>query len=118
MGYVYVALTVLLTVYGQLVIKWQLAGKVLPEPLISKVLFLLAQLLNPWVFSGLFAAFVAALCWMAAMTKLPLSQAYPFTSLAIVLVFVASSVLFGESITSAKVLGTLLIVAGLFVISR
>jgi len=45
-----------------------------------------ALLLNPWIISGLAAALLASVTWMAAMTRLPLSHAYPFTTLAFVLV--------------------------------
>ena len=119
MGYVYVLGTVLLTVYGQLIIKWQvnLAGA-MPEEAGAKVLFLGRLLVNPWIVTGLVAAFAAAVCWMAAMTKLPLSHAYPFMSLAFVLVMVGSAVFFGEPVTLLKVAGIALIIAGIVVGSQ
>jgi len=55
---------------------------------------------------------------MAAMTKLELSYAYPFMSLAFVLVLFLSAILFHEAVTVPKVLGLLLIIAGLIVASR
>jgi len=67
---------------------------------------------------GLFAALLAGVCWMAAMTKLELSFAYPFMSLSFVLVFIFSALIFHESITTPKVLGMLLIIAGIVVIGR
>ena len=118
MGPVCVALTILFTVYGQLVLKWQLSGLTLPEGSVEKVTFLLKQLLNPWIFSGFAAAFLASLCWMAAMTKLKLSDAYPFMSLAFVLVMLLSWPLFGESPSLSKVVGTMVVVAGLIIVSR
>ena len=118
MGYIYVALTLLATVYGQLVIKWQLGGQELPDGASDKVLFLIKQLFNPWVFSGFASAFLAALFWMAAMTKLPISQAYPFMSLAFVIVIGASGYLFNEPVGVNKFIGAAFIVAGLVFISR
>ena len=117
-GYLCVCLTLLFTVYGQLVIKWQLGSQELPEGGLTKIIFLLQQLLNPWVFSGFASAFLAALCWMAAMTKLPISQAYPFMSLAFVIVIIASGYLFNEPIGVNKFIGAAFIVAGLVFISR
>jgi multidrug transporter EmrE-like cation transporter len=70
------------------------------------------------VISVFVAAFIAALAWMAAMTRLELSRAYPFVSLSFVLVLVSSAVFFDESLTAAKVLGVALILAGLVVGSR
>ena len=88
-------LTVLFTVYGQLIIKWQvnLAG-VLPASLSGKAIFLFHLFLNPWIISSLLSAFFAALCWMSAMSKLELSYAYPFMSLSFVLVFILSIIFF------------------------
>jgi multidrug transporter EmrE-like cation transporter len=120
MSFIYVAITILLTVYGQIVVKWQ-AGKAgaLPSGLGEKVIFLLRlALLNPWMLSGLFAAFLASLAWMAAMTKLPLSLAYPFMSLSFVLVVVLGGMLFNEPITLLKLIGLGLIVSGVVVGSQ
>ena len=69
MSYFYVACTVLLTVYGQLVIKWQvLAAGAFPEMPGEKMLFLARLLVNPWIVSALAAALLAAMSWMAALT--------------------------------------------------
>lgn len=119
MSWVYVTTTIVLTVYGQLIVKWQVerAGA-LPGPLGEKLEFLARLVINPWLISVFIAAFVAALAWMAAMTRLDLSRAYPFMSLSFVLVLVFSAVFFGESVTVAKVLGVGLILAGLVIGSR
>ena len=114
MSYVYVFLTVLLTVYGQLVIKWQvLAAGAFPEAPGEKMLFLARLLINPWIVSALAAALAAAVTWMAAMTKLDLSHAYPFLSTVFVLVPVASVLMFNEPVTTPKIVGLALIVAGI-----
>jgi multidrug transporter EmrE-like cation transporter len=114
MSYVYVFLTVLLTVYGQLVIKWQvLAAGAFPEASGEKMLFLARLLINPWIVSALAAALAAAVTWMAAMTKLDLSHAYPFLSTVFVLVPVASVLMFNEPVTTPKIVGLALIVAGI-----
>ncbi len=108
-GYIFIAMTILLTVYGQLVTKWQLGTCELPSGVINKVSFLLRKCFNPWVFSTFAAAFFAALCWMAAMTILPISVAYPFTSLAFVLVMLGSKFFFDESLSRNKIAGTVLL---------
>jgi len=112
MSYVYVAATVLLTVYGQLVVKWQVGNAARLGDPSERAAFLLSLLANPWVLSALAAAFAAALCWMLAMVKLDLSHAYPFVSLSFVLVLFLSALVFGEPLTWAKVGGIVLIVAG------
>lgn len=116
MAWAYVATTIALTIYGQIVIEWQVLRRGhVPGGLHAKVAYFASLLADPWVLSALAGGFVAALAWMAALSRLPLSQAYPFTALSFVLVLLLSSVFFGEHITSAKVLGVTLVVAGLAV---
>jgi len=119
MGHLYIFLTIVFTVYGQLVIKWQMArvGS-LPAGLAGKLWFLFGMVWNPWVFSGFCAAFLAALAWMAAMTRFELSYAYPFMGLAFVIVMVLSGLLFHEPITLPRLLGTGLVILGVIVVSQ
>ena len=119
MGYFYIFGTIFFTVYGQIVLKWRINGVgSLPESFTDKIIFLIKLLFDPWVFSGFFAAFIASFFWMAAMTKFDISYAYPFMSSAFVLVFLLSVILFQEAITWQKIVGLLLIVAGIIVTSK
>ena len=111
--------SVLFTVYGQIIVKWQVSkAGALPASLLERIPFLLGLIFNPWILSGIFAGFCALVCWLAAMTKFELSYAYPFMSLAFVFVLVLSAVLFHEPLTVAKIMGVLLIIAGIVVGSR
>ncbi len=119
LGLFCVALTIILTVYGQMVVKWQVSGLGdLPPGLIDKIIFVLRQYLNPWVISALFAAFLASASWITAMTQLELSFAYPFMSLAFVLVLILSAAFLGEAFTLNKIVGTGVIIFGLVIIVR
>ncbi|MBI4695823.1 MAG: EamA family transporter [Gammaproteobacteria bacterium] len=118
MGYFYVLLTVLLTVYGQIVIKWQVVqAGALPDGL-ERIRFLALLLVNPWVASGFLAAILAGLSWMIAMTKLELSHAYPFVSLSFALVLFFSWLVLHEPLTWPKVLGIGFIMCGVIVSSQ
>jgi multidrug transporter EmrE-like cation transporter len=119
MNHLYILLTILLTVYGQIVIKWQVQQSgALPEDNIGKLQYIVELLLNPWVISSFTCAFLAAISWMAAMTKFDLSYAYPFMSLAFVLVLFLSAIFFKEPVTIPKSLGLGLIVLGIIIGSR
>jgi multidrug transporter EmrE-like cation transporter len=119
MSHFYIFLTILLTVYGQIVTKWQVQGAgSLPLDTIEKIQYIIKLLLNPWVISSFVCAFLAALSWMAAMTKFPLSYAYPFMSLAFVLVIFLSAIFFKEPITIGKSVGMGFIVLGIIVGSK
>ena len=118
-AYAFVAITVLLTVYGQIIIKWQ-TGKAgqFPDDNAERLRYLGHFLSSPWVLSSLAAAVLAAFAWIAALSHLELSRAYPFVSASFVLVLVLSAIIFGESMDAFKIVGALLIVVGLIVGSQ
>lgn len=118
-NYLYIAATIAFTVYGQLILKWRVGfyGHLPSEPW-DKARYILGVLLDPWVISGLAAAFLASLTWIAAMTKFELSHAYPFMSLNFVVVFFLSAWLLGEPFTLSKSVGVALIVLGTIVVAR
>lgn len=117
MGYLFVALTVLLTVAGQLLIKAQVdrAGTI-PRALPDQAAHVLALLGKPLVLLGLAMAFAAALSWMLALTRLPLSKAYPFTALALVLVVISGAWLFAEPVGPIRMAGVALVCIGVILV--
>jgi multidrug transporter EmrE-like cation transporter len=119
LAHIFILLTVLFGLYGQMVLKWQvnLAGP-LPTTWPERATYVLRLLLNPWVVSSLGGAFLGMVTWMMALTKADLSYAYPFTSLTFVLILVASALVFDEAVTPAKLVGLSLIIAGIIVSSR
>ena len=118
-AYSYILGTVVFTVYGQLILKWRIGfyGE-LPPTYFEKFMFIFHLLIDPFILSGLISAFIAALFWMAAMTKFDLSHAYPFMAINFVLVLILSGLLFNEAITMLKVIGISLVVIGIFVGSQ
>lgn len=118
--YLYILGTVLCTIYGQLIMKWRIVNYgFLPDGLASKILFLLKLLLDPFIFSGLVAAFLASMFWMAAVTRLDLSSAYPLITAGLTTITVVLAiVLLKEPLTFSKVLGVVLIVSGVLVMVR
>ena len=56
--------------------------------------------------------------WLIALSKIELSVAYPMLSVGYVLLMILSYFLLNETITVYKVIGTLLVVAGVTLISR
>ncbi len=119
MAYLCILGTILFTVYGQLIIKWRLSFYgAMPECLFDKFIFLIKLVFDPYIFSGLAGAFIASLLWMAAMTKLELSYAYPFVGLTFVLVLILSALFFKEPLTTYKVVGVGFIALGIIISSR
>lgn len=119
MAYFSLLIAILLTVYGQIVFKWQVnSAGVFPDDLMGKILFIVHLLVNPWVISTYGAALLASLFWMVALTRFELSYAYPFMSLTFMLVLGLGAFFFHEAITVPKVLGVMLIGAGIFIGSQ
>ncbi len=119
LAHLFIFLTIFLGLYGQLVLKWQISlAPPPPADWPGQAAYVARMLLNPWVLSSLAAAFLGMLSWMLALTKAQLSYAYPFTSLSFVLILLATAVLFQEPVTSRKLAGMALIVAGIVVGSR
>lgn len=122
MAHLYLAATIVTSVYSQMIMKWRISGRFaglkIPEGIWPKVVTLFTIIFDPFVFSGLVATFVSGLCWMATMSKLEIGYAYPFTSLGFVLVVLLSGWLFGESLNAWRIGGVILIVAGITIASQ
>ena len=119
MRYLLVAIVIVLVTYGQLAIKFGLnrMGSIPLDTVRAAAGYGFNALMSPYVFSGLFAAGLAALAWMAALSRYDLSSVYPLLSLNFVLVPLLSIYLFGESMDGFKAAGTGIIVIGVFVFS-
>jgi drug/metabolite transporter (DMT)-like permease len=118
MRYIYVFATLFFTVYGQMILKWRIMklGFTLPDSgIVDKLIALFRLVIDPFILSGFLSAFIASLCWMAAMTKFQITEAYPFMSLAPAIVFLLGIWLLGETFTIGKVVGLILIIVGLIV---
>lgn len=119
MGFFYILGCVAFTCYGQIVLKWRMSlHGVMPENAFEKAVWLLKTLFfDPFVLSGMAAAFIASLFWMAAVTKFDLSYAYPFMSASFVLVFFLSILLFKEPFSFYKLIGLTFIIVGIVITS-
>lgn len=115
-SYFYIAITVLLTVYGQLALKWRVdKAEPFTASASSKASYVGSLLMDPWVLSAFVAAGLAAATWMLAVSQVPISRAYPFMGAAFGLVLIGAAIFFAEPLTPLKVAGVLLIAAGLIV---
>lgn len=117
--HLYIIMTLLLTVFGQLVFKWQIdkAGP-FPQGIYPIAGYLLKLLIQPWVITSYLAALVASLFWIAALRHFELSYAYPYMSLTFGLVLLLSIILFQETASLPKIIGTILIIIGVIIGSQ
>ena len=114
-GYFYVMVTVTFTVIGQLLVK---AGMLRVASSLSQgsqsFAIIFAAFLEPLVVSGLACAVLAAVFWFPAVARLPISIAYPFMALSIVLVLALAPICFGERVTLNQWIGVILVTCGLW----
>lgn len=75
-------------------------------------------LFNPWVFLGLATFVVSMVSHLYVLSKVELSYAYPFLSLAYVVVAVYAYFIFKEDVTVSRLAGIGLICLGAILISR
>jgi multidrug transporter EmrE-like cation transporter len=60
---------------------------------------------------------LSALSWLIILSRVDLSFAYPLISIGYILIMVLSRFMFNEQLTTLRVAGTLMVCAGVFVIS-
>ncbi|MBH1931528.1 4-amino-4-deoxy-L-arabinose-phosphoundecaprenol flippase subunit ArnF [Serratia rubidaea] len=118
-GYVWGIVSVLLVSVAQLLMKW---GMMQLPPLSLSMTLPTAESLTPLlaVAVGVAGYGLSMLCWLMALRTLALSRAYPLLSISYALVYLAAVALpwFNESASLPKSLGTLLILLGVWLITR
>jgi drug/metabolite transporter (DMT)-like permease len=116
---VYILISVLAGAIGQILLKKGM-GSMGPLTLTTSQLGATLWRIgtNPFVIIGLIIYVGGTVFWLTALSRVDLSYAYPFASLSYVVMLAASWLLFGENITSLRLLGTLVICVGVFLISR
>jgi uncharacterized membrane protein len=73
---------------------------------------------NIWFILGCLMLLASSGVWILALQRVDLSYAFPFQALAYALIFIFSIFLFKEPVTTMKVVGTILIIAGVIVVSK
>jgi drug/metabolite transporter (DMT)-like permease len=109
--YLFIALTLGLTAYGQLILKARALTHASGAEL-GRLHYLGAMLTDVLVLSSMAAALLAGLCWMLAVERTDLGLAYPFMALSFVIVPVGAYLLFGEPLSFTRLIGITLIVLG------
>jgi multidrug transporter EmrE-like cation transporter len=79
----------------------------------------LTRMLGCWpLYAGLGAVICAAVFWLAAISRVELSWAYPLLATGYVLVLMFSALVLGETVSPARWVGALLIAIGVILVSR
>jgi drug/metabolite transporter (DMT)-like permease len=78
----------------------------------------IGTLLSPNVLVGLALYGLGTVLWLGVLSRVELSQAYPFVGLGFVLTAAMGWLLLGETMSLSRLGGTLLIVGGIFLVAR
>ncbi|HJP97289.1 MAG TPA: EamA family transporter [Rhodanobacteraceae bacterium] len=111
----FLAWALLLTIetFGQVALKTAGMQAGVIEPDSASVL---AALSTPWLWVGLACYLGQFVVWMAILERSSLSAAFPTSAIAFVAIMFASWAVFGEPMGWQKILGALIIVAGILLL--
>ncbi|MCP1199617.1 transporter [Notoacmeibacter sp. MSK16QG-6] len=115
----FILFTVATNAFAQLMLKhgmMQLGDLAVPG--VHPLLRILQIVFQPWVFFGLCMFVVSMASHLFVLSKVDLSFAYPFLSLAYVLVAVLAWQLFGEDLNALRIGGIALICVGTVLIAQ
>jgi multidrug transporter EmrE-like cation transporter len=115
----YILISVLAGGIGQILLKHgmnRMGAVTLSVGDVGGILLRLAT--NPYVVGGLTLYACGTVFWLAALSRVDLSYAYPFASLSYVVMLVAAWQLFDEGISVLRIVGTVIIATGVLIVSR
>jgi multidrug transporter EmrE-like cation transporter len=73
---------------------------------------------NPHIIGGMFCYAFSLVVWIMALSRVPVSIAYPMLSIGYVVSAVAAYYLFGESLGLSRWMGIGFIIVGVYLVSR
>ena len=102
--------SIALSAAAQLLMKIGMSG--IGSPALTGSPSLIASISNPYVAGGFAAYGIGAILWLQVLSRMDLSMAYPLVSIGFVLVAGLSWLVLGEPLSFGRVVGTVLIIAG------
>ncbi len=113
-----ILISVIFSIVGQLILKRGMSD-LGPVSLTGRNILdtVWAIALNPYVIVGMIIFVTSFLLWLVGLSRVPLSYAYPFISLSYVVILAASYFLLGEPISLLRLLGVVVICAGVIVVA-
>ena len=112
--------SVALSAIAQIVLKWGMSQKAVQVDIAVDGLLRFATnvLINPIVITGLVLYGLGAVLWLAILARLDVTQAYPFVGLGFIFTMILGYLVLGEPVGFQRVIGTLLITAGVVLVAH
>ncbi len=104
---------------AQLSMKHGMAQQVVQQAIVLGNWVVVARtvILNFAVLGGLALYGLSAAIWLFVLAKLDVSVAYPFVALGFLVTMGLGCLLFGEALTSRKLLGTIFVMIGVYLVA-
>jgi multidrug transporter EmrE-like cation transporter len=90
-------------------------GEVGLDGLVSNLVTMIGNL---WLWAAMVCYAISILLWMAVLSKVEVSFAYPFLSIGYVVAALVGYQFFGESLSLVRIAGIAVICVGVYLISR
>jgi len=74
--------------------------------------------IEPHILAGLACYVISVVVWVVALSRVPVSIAYPMLSIGYVVNALAAWALLGETVTTMRMAGIAVIVVGVFMVAR
>lgn len=113
-----ILVSILAGVAGQTVIKMGVSQPGASEAATGLLPLLNVIIRSPLVILGLLLYGIGALSWIAVLSRVDLSTAYPFLALNFILVTLSSQFILGESVPGLRWLGVFVICIGILLVAR
>lgn len=115
-GFALVLLGMALNVGAQVALKYAVQG-VGPVSYGEPAVFLRLAV-NPLVLLGLFLYAASVANWLVVLKRMDLGLAYPLMSVSYIATFLLGAWLFGEALSMSRIIGILVIIAGVVLLTR
>lgn len=114
-----IILNVILTATGQILLKPGMVSVPVQSALVrGRWSIGPAVALQPMIWAGRVAYGGSLLLWLALLARAPASSAYHFVALSIALASVTSIMVFNDTVSYSKIIGSALILGGVIALSR
>ena len=89
-----------------------------PSADLSPVVAVFMTLVTPGVLGGLVLYGVGTLLWLQVLSRVDLSQAYPFVGIGFIITALIGVFMFGEAMTAMRAIGISLVILGIYLVAR
>ncbi len=117
--YIYIILSVFLSALAQIALKLGMMKYKLialhAESLIQKIWIIATSY---YVWAGLSLYVLGMIVWLAVLTNIDVSKAYPFVGLGFIFTMILAYFILGEQISLIRIIGVIQIIIGVILISR